>query len=381
MDCIFASAKNKIQKPIKMRTNMQKYNISFKGQKIFIGIDVHKTTWEVAVLTESGFMKRHPQKASAKELFGFLRKHYPDGDYLAVYESGFSGYATYYALKEYGIDCIITHAADVPTTQYETVMKTDRIDAERLVRALAKGDIARPVYVRERDNIDDRGVIRLRKTIQRDLAGYKARVKHLLHSNGVEIPERFCKPGSHWSRAFITWLMQDVKLLSSTRMTLDLLLRQVETIRGTLLEATREVHRLSQTERYKHRFDLLLTIPGIGPTIAMCLLTEIWDVNRFANERKFAHYLGLIPTCHDSGPHKVDGEKTFRGNKFLGPMIIEACWVVIQKDLGLSACFSYHRQRMKPQKAIVRVARRMSNIIYSVLKNDRAYEAYQWDRE
>ena len=72
---------------------MQKYKISFKGQKIFIGIDVHKKTWEVAVLTESGFMKRHPQKASAKELFDFLRKHYPDGDYLAVYESGFSGFA------------------------------------------------------------------------------------------------------------------------------------------------------------------------------------------------------------------------------------------------------------------------------------------------
>ena len=122
---------------------MQKYNISFKGQKVFIGIDVHKTTWEVAVLTESGFMKRHPQKASAKELFDFLRKHYPDGDYLAVYESGFSGFATYYALKEYGIDCVITHAADVPMTQYDAVMKTDRIDAEN-----AQG--ARKVIIRDK---------------------------------------------------------------------------------------------------------------------------------------------------------------------------------------------------------------------------------------
>ena len=69
--------------------------------------------------------------------------------------------------------------------------------------------------------------------------------------------------------------MQDVKLLSSTRMTLDLLLRQVETIRGTLLEATREIHKMSQTERYKHRFELLMAIPGIGPTITMCLMTEI----------------------------------------------------------------------------------------------------------
>ena len=47
---------------------MQKYNISFKGQKIFIGIDVHKKNWDVAVAPEVGFVKRHSQKASAKVL-------------------------------------------------------------------------------------------------------------------------------------------------------------------------------------------------------------------------------------------------------------------------------------------------------------------------
>ena len=69
---------------------MQRNKISFKGQKIFIGIDVHARTWEVAVLTESGFVKRYSQVSSAKVLFDFLTKHFPDGEYHAVYESGFS---------------------------------------------------------------------------------------------------------------------------------------------------------------------------------------------------------------------------------------------------------------------------------------------------
>jgi hypothetical protein len=60
-------------------------------------------------------------------------------------------------------------------------------------------------------------------------------------------------------------------------------------------------------------------------------------------------------------------------------MIIEACWVAIHRDLGLGACYACHKKRMNPQKAIVRVARKMSNIIYSVLKNDKEYEPYQWD--
>ncbi|WP_332456887.1 hypothetical protein [Petrimonas sp.] len=56
---------------------MQKNKISFKGPKIFIGIDVHKTTWIVAILTESGILKKYTQKTPAKELFDFLNKHYP----------------------------------------------------------------------------------------------------------------------------------------------------------------------------------------------------------------------------------------------------------------------------------------------------------------
>ena len=355
---------------------MQRNKISFKGQKIFIGIDVHKKNWDVAIAPEVGTVKRHSQKASAKELFDFLKKHYPDGNYLAVYESGFSGFSTYYALKEVGIECIVIHAADVPTTQYEEVMKTDRVDSVKLVRSLKAG-LLKGIYIREKDNIDDRSVVRIRKIIQRQLGGYKSRVKHMLHCHGISFPERFDKPTTHWSRAFITWLMRDVTLMSSTRTSLDLLIRQVETIRGTLLEATRELRKLSQTERYKHRYDLLTTIPGIGAIVSMCILTEVYDIRRFHNEKEFAAYLGLIPICRSSGDKVVHGEKTFRGNKKLGPMIIEAAWRTITKDAALGALYVNYRKRMEPQEAIVRIARKLSNIIFAVLKNNKEYVPYQ----
>ena len=346
---------------------MQRNKISFKGQKIFIGIDVHKKNWDVAIAPT--------QKASAKELFDFLKKHYPDGDYLAVYESGFSGFSTYYALKDVGIECKVIHAADVPTTQYEEVMKTDRVDSVKLVRSLKAG-LLKGIYIREKENIDDRSVVRIRKTIQKQLSGYKARVKHMLHCNGVSFPERFEKPGSHWSKAFLKWLKEDVTLLSSTRNSLDLLIRQVETIRLTLLEATKMMRSLSQTERYKHKCDLLMTVPGIGFIVSMCILTEIYDVKRFHNEKEFAAYLGLIPTSHSSGDKVVHGEMTFRGNKQLGPMIIETAWISICKDAGLGSLYLRYKERMKPQEAIVRIARKLSNIIFAVLKNETQYVSY-----
>ena len=354
---------------------MQKYNISFKGQKIFIGIDVHKKNWDVAVAPEVGFVKRHSQKASAKVLIDFLKKHYPDGYYMAVYESGFSGFSTYYALKEVGIDCIVIHAADVPTTQYEEVMKTDRLDSIKLVKSLKAG-LLRGIYIREKENLDDRSVIRIRKSIQKELSRYKVMVKHILHNNGVTLPDCFEKPTTHWSGAFMTWLKRDVTLLSSTRNSLDLLIRQVETIRANMLNATRMLRSLSRIERYKHRCELLMTIPGIGVVVAMSILTEIYNVNRFHNEREFAAYLGLIPTSHSSGEKIIHGEKTFRGNKQLGPMIIEAAWSSIAKDPGLGSLYLRYRERMKPQEAIIRIARKLSNIILAVLKSEKEYVPY-----
>lgn len=330
------------------------------------------------MLTESGFVKRYSQVSSAKVLFDFLTKHFPDGEYHAVYESGFSGFSTYYALKEYNIDCVVTHAADVPTTQYEEVMKTDRVDALKLARSL-RADEIRPIYIRKRENIDDRSVVRVRKTIQKQLGGNRSRIKHMLHCNGVKMPEIFAKPNTHWSRAFIKWLKEDVALLSPTRKSLDLLIMQVETQRSALLTATRELRNLALLDRYKDNYELLMSIPGVGTIVAMSVLTEIYDVTRFKNEKQFASYLGLIPTCHSSGDKEFHGEMTFRGNKQLGPMIIETCWVAISRDYGLGQAYIAYRRKVGPQKAIVKIARKMSNIIFSVLKNKRKYEPYNWE--
>ena len=60
-------------------------------------------------------------------------------------------------------------------------------------------------------------------------------------------------------------------------------------------------------------------------------------------------------------------------------MIIEAFWVAIHKDYGLSQAYCSYKQKMKPQLAIVKVARKMSNIIFSVIKNGKKYEPYKWE--
>ena len=170
------------------------------------------------------------------------------------------------------------------------------------------------------------------------------------------------------------WLREEVELLSEQKLSLLLLCEQVDNTRKAILKVTREIRRLSITDRYKENYDLLMTVPGLGLITAMSMLTELDNnIMRFPNERSFVAFLGLIPTCHDSGDKKVSGEKINRGNKHLGPLIVEASWVAIQRDLELSAYYSKCCQVMKPHKAIIKVARKLACRTYAVLKTKSTY--------
>ena len=352
---------------------MQKYKISFKGQNIYVGIDVHLKTWQVTTLTESGYKFSFAQHADAKELFDRLNRKYPDAHFKSAYEAGFCGFSAHYALKEQGIENIVVHAADIPTTEKERAMKTDAVDSEKIAWAIKRGELT-GIYIKDKSFMDETNLMRLRQRFIKDLARQKSRTKQLLYTQGVTYPERFRKNGTHWSRNFMKWLREEVQLLSGEKLTLMLLCDQVDNTRKAILTVTREIRRMSTTEKYQENYQLLTTVPGFGLITSMSLLTEL-DNNplRFPNERKFVAMLGLIPTCHDSGEKKVNGEKTNRGNKQIGPLIVEASWVAIQRDCGLGAYYSACCQSMKPQMAIIKVARKLASRAYAVLKTRKEY--------
>ena len=353
---------------------MQRKEINFNGQNIYIGIDVHLKSWHVTIMTDYGFKRKHTQPPSGCALFEHLNKHYPGGNYQAIYESGFTGFSTYYDLVENGIDCVIAHAADIPTGQNESVMKTDAVDSEKLARTLRDKSLRNTVHVISKEVLDHRGIVRYRKQLQCTLSACKVRVKHLLHSNGVRTPDCFVSRNGYWSKRFMQWLCKDVQLLSPTKRSLELQLKHVDWLRAEVLSLTREIRMLSQTEPYRERMQLLRSIPGLGLITSMSLLVELEDVERFKTEKSFACYLGFVPTCKDSGEKKRTGEMTFRGNKRLRTMIIESSWVAIGTDRALAAAYAGYRRRMEAPKAIVRIARKLSNRIFRTLKTGEIYE-------
>lgn len=352
---------------------MQKYELSFKGQNIFVGIDVHLKTWSVTVLSASGLKRQFTQPSDSRSLFDHLRKNYPEGSYHAVYESGFCGYSTCYELRSLGVDCIIVNASDVPLTQKDRLSKTDPADSLRLARSLREGSLS-GIYVPDPVMLDDRGVVRHREMIIKDMSRCKSRIKHLLYTNGVKYPNQFQRSRQHWTRSFIMWLENEVRLLGSTRMSLDLLIEELHSYRHMLLKSTGAVRELSRAERYRERFNRLVSIPGVGLITAMTLLTETFEGNRFSSVKKFVSYLGLVPVMRNSGEFVRQGELTPRGNQHIRRMLIESAWVSIRCDAELSSAFGHYCQYMKKAQAIVRIAKKLASRICHILKTNEYYK-------
>ncbi len=133
-----------------METQGSKLN--FKGQNIYVGIDVHLKSWAVAVLSERTVLKKFSQAPSVDELYAYLNRNYPNAIYHSVYEAGFCGFGAHDRLCELGINNIVVNPMDVPMMHKEKICKTDAVDCVKLARGLRSGEL-NGIYVHSRTNL------------------------------------------------------------------------------------------------------------------------------------------------------------------------------------------------------------------------------------
>jgi transposase len=74
------------------------------------------------------------------------------------------------------------------------------------------------------------------------------------------------------------------------RQRIELLIEQISHIEKALFERARQ----------DSTFSLLRTISGIGDILALTILYEVGDINRFAHARRFCSYSSAVPANHQS---------------------------------------------------------------------------------
>jgi transposase len=355
-----------------MRTEVTKD--SFKDQSFYVGIDYHKKSWQVTILGEQYEHKTMSQNPDPDLLASYLKRNFPGGNYHAVYEAGFSGFESCRKLNQLGVNCLVIHPADVPTSEKEKLQKTDKSDSRKLARSLRSNEFE-AIHIPDPELEADRALVRQRFRLVKDIGRTKNRVKSLLFQFGIPIPDRFTASQTrHWSKVYINWLKELSIDRLSLRQVLDNYIAIGESQRKDLLLLNKQVRDLSLTEAYKNNYILLLSVPGIGLMTAITILVQIGDVGRFERLDDLCNYIGLVPKMYGSGEKMQVGKMIKRGRKELKIMLIEASWEAIRKDPALMLKFNELSKRMHKNKAIVRIARKMLSRIRFVLLNRQPYE-------
>jgi transposase len=343
----------------------------FKGQVFFIGIDVHKKNWRVTILMKEMELKTFSMNPSPEELARHLHQNYPGGEFKSAYEAGFSGFWTHRRLSNLGIDNIVVHAADIPTTSKEKSQKSDAIDSRKIARELRNGSL-RKIWIPEPALQDLRSLCRLRHKLTRDQSRTKNRIKMYLHFKGIPIPEEdeIC----HWSGAFIAWL-ESIEFDNQTAR--DCLLghvQELKNLKAQIADVLKKLRRYSQEPEIKEIVhDCLRSVRGIGFITAITLYTELGDLNRFPRLDQMASFVGLVPSVSSSGDKEYIRGISDRHNRYLRYLLIEAAWVAVRKDPAMTLAFKQLSKRMSNKNAIIRIAKKLLNRVRYVWINRRPY--------
>lgn len=350
----------------------QSNKLDFNGQNIYVGFDVHLKSWTVTILTEQLSHRTFNQPPQPKVLYEYLTKNFPGAQYHSAYEAGFCGYWIHNSLKLLGVNSMVVNPADIPTTDKEKVQKEDSRDSRKIARALKNGDL-KPIHVPTTKTLDDRCLVRTRSGLVKDLTRNKNRVKSFLHFHGIEIPVAFQNSSSRWSKRYIDWLKSLEFTELSARLSLDTLIHSSEHMRNMVLQTTQQIRSLSRTPTYSEQVELLNSIPGIGLITSMIIILELETIHRFENLDKLASFIGFIPSTHSSGEHETVGDITRRGHPMLRSALVESSWIAARIDPALNKSYHAYCKRMEPNKAIIRIAKKLVSRIRYVLKNKKPY--------
>ena len=119
----------------------------------------------------------------------------------------------------------------------------------------------------------------------------------------------------------------------------------------------------------------LMTIPGIGYTIAAIILAEIGDINNFSSPAKLLAFAGMEPSTYQSG--KYNASKTpmvKRGSTYLRWAVMQAARLVSMRDSTFAVYMAKKRSEGKHfNVAQSHVGKKLIRVIYSLLKNNTAF--------
>ena len=124
----------------------------------------------------------------------------------------------------------------------------------------------------------------------------------------------------------------------------------------------------------------VMTVPGIGPIISSAMVAAIGNGSAFSRGRDYSAWLGLVPKQMSTGDRTILGRISKRGNSYLRMLFIQAARVILVRPAnwpkhGFGAWLIRAIQRLHPNVLAAALANKLARIAWTVLAQERSYEA------
>jgi len=303
----------------------------------------------------------------------------------------------YHILTDCGIQVIVANPYHVKQLPKQ---KTDKKDAKWLCK-LAINGMVRNSFIPDSKQHELREYCRLRSKLSGQITGTYNRVVKLLERSNIKIrsvastirikscqlmiealmsgqtdPKQLAdlSLGKLRSKIPELELALEGKLSQGTIQVMNMLKADLDYYTNKEQELSGKIEELIN-QNYKNSYELLIKVSGVGPTTAQIVLSEIGkDMSRFKSADCLTAWSGLAPGNNESA-NKRKPASSRKGNKYLKTAMVKIAWSAVRtKNSYWSCLYAELTKRMRPQKAIIAVARRMLKLIYKILTEEYEYK-------
>lgn len=180
--------------------------------------------------------------------------------------------------------------------------------------------------------------------------------------------------------------------LESVYYSIELELDMIKTLEGkkeSLLNRIRSYMAQTPENEFIQQIELIQSIPGVGFISAVSIMAEIGDFSAFEKPKQLVAYFGLDPTVRESGKFKATQTRlSKRGSRIARRVLFRVVLACIRKNRSgeannpvLRAYYETKTQQKSKKTAIGAIMRKVTNIIFAVLRNKEPFKLITPDEQ
>jgi transposase len=276
----------------------------------------------------------------------------------------------YSVLAEAGLPVICVETRHMRAALKAQINKTDRNDARGIAQMMRVG-LYRPVHVKTLRSQKLRVLLTHRKLLQSKAIAIENDLRATLRNFGLKV-------GMIGTVKFETRIRELVESIPDLAVLVEPLLIVRQVVREQLGILHRRLLAIVRGDEVCRR---LMTIPGVGPVVALTYRVTVDVPARFRNSKAVGAVFGLTPSKHQSGEIDRMGGISKCGDAMMRTVLFEAAQSMLTRTIKwswLKAWGMKIAKRRGIKRAIVAVARRMAAVMHRIWVDG---TEFRWTRD